>query len=119
MQVGFIGLGTMGASMAANLQKAGYKLVVHDVRQDSATPHLKAGAKWTDSPKAMAAQCQVIFTSLPGPPEVEAVAIGSNGLFEGMERAAPGLISPPTRRRWCAGCTKPSASGACTCLMRR
>jgi 3-hydroxyisobutyrate dehydrogenase len=45
MHVGFIGLGTMGAGMAANLQRAGYKLVVHDVHQDSATPHLKAGAK--------------------------------------------------------------------------
>src|SRR5262249_34691776 len=44
MQLGFIGLGYMGAGMAANLQKAGYKLVVHDIRQDSATPHLKAGA---------------------------------------------------------------------------
>ena len=88
MQVGFIGLGTMGAGMAANLQKAGYKLVVHDIRQDSATPHLKAGAKWADTPKALAAQCQVIFTSLPGPPEVEAVALGSNGLIEGIEKGS-------------------------------
>src|SRR5215813_10012212 len=88
MQLGFIGLGTMGAGMAANLQKAGYKLVVHDIRQKSATPHLKAGAKWADSPKALAPQCQVIFTSLPGPPEVEAVALGSDGLIEGMEKGS-------------------------------
>ena len=85
MQVGFIGLGTMGASMAINLQKAGYKLVVHDLRQNSATAHINAGAQWADSPKVLAAQCQVIFTSLPGPPEVEAVALGTNGLLEGME----------------------------------
>ena len=88
MQLGFIGLGTMGAGMAANLQKAGYKLIVHDVRQDSAMPHLKAGAKWADSPKALSAQCQAIFTSLPGPPEVEAVALGSNGLIEGMAKGS-------------------------------
>ena len=44
MPVGFIGLGTMGASMAANLQKAGYKLVVHDVRAETSAPHLEAGA---------------------------------------------------------------------------
>ena len=50
---------------------------MHDIRQDSAMPHLKAGAKWADSPKVLAAQCQVIFTSLPGPPEVEAVALES------------------------------------------
>ena len=88
MQVGFIGLGTMGASMATNLQKADYKLVVHDLRQNSATPHLNAGAEWADGPKVLAAQCQVIFTSLPGPAEVEAVALGSNGLLEGMEKGS-------------------------------
>ena len=49
MQVGFIGLGIMGASMAANLQNAGFQLVVHDIRQDS---HLQAGAKWADGPKS-------------------------------------------------------------------
>jgi 3-hydroxyisobutyrate dehydrogenase-like beta-hydroxyacid dehydrogenase len=88
MQVGFIGLGTMGASMATNLQKAGYKLIVHDIRQNSATPHLKAGAEWADSPKILAAQCEVIFTSLPGPPEVEAVALGPKGLIEGMQKGS-------------------------------
>ena len=48
MKVGFIGLGTMGASMASNLQRAGYELVVNDVREDAATPHLAAGAAWAD-----------------------------------------------------------------------
>ena len=48
MQVGFIGLGTMGARMAANLQKAGYKLVVHDLRKDAAAPHIAAGAVWAE-----------------------------------------------------------------------
>jgi 3-hydroxyisobutyrate dehydrogenase-like beta-hydroxyacid dehydrogenase len=88
MQVGFIGLGIMGASMAANLQRAGYKLVVHDVRENSATAHLKAGAKWADSPRALAAQCEVTFTSLPGPSEVEAVGLGPNGLMQGMQKGS-------------------------------
>ncbi len=88
MQVGLIGLGTMGASMAANLQTAGYQFVVHDLRQNSAMPHIKAGAKWADSPKSLAEQSKVIFTSLPGPAEVEAVALGSNGLIEGMEQGS-------------------------------
>jgi 3-hydroxyisobutyrate dehydrogenase len=78
----------MGASMAANLQKAGFKLVVHDIRQESATPHLKAGAEWADSAKSLAAQADVIFTSLPGPAEVEGVAIGADGLIEGMQRGS-------------------------------
>jgi len=49
MQVGFIGLGTMGAKMAASLQKAGYRLMVHDLRRDAAAPHLAAGAVWADT----------------------------------------------------------------------
>jgi 3-hydroxyisobutyrate dehydrogenase len=88
MQVGFIGLGIMGASMAANLQKAGFKLIVHDIRHESATPHLKAGAEWADSAKSLAAQADVIFTSLPGPAEVEGVALGADGLIEGMQRGS-------------------------------
>src|SRR3977135_93650 len=85
MKVGFIGLGTMGASMAANLQKAGYELVVHDIRRAAAERHLAAGAVWADTPKALAAECEVIFTSLPGPPEVQEVALGPNGLLAGMK----------------------------------
>ncbi|MGC8475172.1 MAG: NAD(P)-dependent oxidoreductase [Acetobacteraceae bacterium] len=76
MNVGFIGLGTMGASMAANALKGGHALVVHDLRRDSATRLLAAGAVWADSPAAVAAAADVVLTSLPGPPEVEAVAGG-------------------------------------------
>ena len=85
MQVGFIGLGTMGAGMAANLQKSGHALVVHDVRQSAAARHLAAGAIWADSPRAVAEQVDVVFTSLPGPPEVEAVAIGTDGILAGLK----------------------------------
>ncbi|HWB48534.1 MAG TPA: NAD(P)-dependent oxidoreductase [Stellaceae bacterium] len=84
MKVGFIGLGTMGNGMAANLQKAGYELVVHDIRRAAAEPYLAKGAVWADTPKALGEQCDVVFTSLPGPPEVEAVALGPNGLLAGM-----------------------------------
>src|SRR5262249_20771538 len=85
MQVGFIGLGIMGASMAANLQKAGYKLVVHDLKRQNASAHLAAGAQWAASPKAVAEACEVVFTSLPGPPEFESVAVGKDGLAEGFK----------------------------------
>jgi 3-hydroxyisobutyrate dehydrogenase len=89
MKAGFIGLGTMGASMAANLQNGlqarGDALVVHDIRRESASRHLQAGASWADSPQALAEQCDVIFTSLPGPPEFEAVAAG---LLAGIKRGA-------------------------------
>jgi 3-hydroxyisobutyrate dehydrogenase-like beta-hydroxyacid dehydrogenase len=84
MQVGFVGLGTMGASMAANLQKAGHLLTVHDLRRAAADPHLAAGAAWAASPREVAAASEVVFTSLPGPPEVEATALGPEGLLAGM-----------------------------------
>jgi 3-hydroxyisobutyrate dehydrogenase-like beta-hydroxyacid dehydrogenase len=84
MKVGFIGLGTMGASMASNLQKGGHELVVNDVRREAAAPHLAAGAVWADTPCQVAEAAHVVFTSLPGPAEVEAVAIGANGLIQGM-----------------------------------
>ena len=86
MQVGFIGLGTMGARMAANLQKAGHRLVVNDMKRGAAEPFLAAGALWADTPGAVAAATEVIFTSLPGPPEVEAVALGSEGLLPAMRK---------------------------------
>jgi 3-hydroxyisobutyrate dehydrogenase-like beta-hydroxyacid dehydrogenase len=88
MQLGFIGLGTMGASLAANLQKAGHQLTVHDIRRAAAEPHLKAGAAWAATPREVAASSEVVFTSLPGPPEVEAVALGADGLLAGMKRGA-------------------------------
>lgn len=74
MRVGFIGLGTMGASMALNVRKGGHELVVNDLRQEAAAPHLKAGATWAEGAREVAARSEVIFTSLPGPREVEAVA---------------------------------------------
>lgn len=88
MQIGFIGLGTMGAKMAANLQKAGYQLVVHDIRRAAAAPHLAAGAVWADSPRQVADAADVVFTSLPAPADVEAVALGESGLLAAMRPGA-------------------------------
>ena len=84
-RVGFIGLGTMGAGMAANIQRAGYELVVHDLREDAASPHLAAGATWADSPRAVGEACQIVLTSLPGPAEVRAATLGPDGLLQGMK----------------------------------
>jgi 3-hydroxyisobutyrate dehydrogenase len=84
MNIGFIGLGTMGRHMASHLIKAGHALTVHDVRREAAAPHLQAGARWADTPRAVATASEVVFTSLPGPPEVEAVALGDQGLLSGL-----------------------------------
>jgi len=86
--VGFIGLGTMGGKMATNILKAGYKLVVHDLHRQSAGHHLQAGAEWADTPRALAERSDVIFTSLPEPVDVERVALGADGLIEGVKSGA-------------------------------
>ncbi len=86
--VGFIGLGNMGGGMAGNLQKADYPMVVYDIRQAIAQPFVDQGARLASSAAEVASQCDVIFTSLPGPAEVEAVAVGPDGVLEGIKPGA-------------------------------
>lgn len=97
--VGFIGLGNMGSGMSMNIAKSGYKMIVHDLDRNAAIPILEFGAEWADSPREIAEKCDVIFTSLPGPLEVEAVATGENGLLEGVSGSSVWLdlsTSSPT-----------------------
>ena len=82
--VGFIGLGNMGSGMAGNIQKADYPLVVYDVRTEMAQALVKQGARGATSPAEVARLSEVIFTSLPGPKEVEEVALGAQGILQGI-----------------------------------
>ena len=93
--VGFIGLGNMGGGMAGNIQKAGYQMVVHDINEGATRPFLEGGAHLASSPADVASQCDVTFTSLPGPREVEAVAVGLEGVLQG---AKPVYIDLSTSR---------------------
>jgi 3-hydroxyisobutyrate dehydrogenase len=74
MKVGFIGIGTMGSHMALNVRKAGHEVAVHDMRESAAGPHLQAGCTWASSAREAAQNADVVFTSLPGPKEVQLVA---------------------------------------------
>jgi 3-hydroxyisobutyrate dehydrogenase len=74
----------MGGSMAYNTLQGGHELVVHDIRREAATPHLEAGATWADTPRQVAESADIVFTSLPGPVEVEAVVLGEDGILQGM-----------------------------------
>jgi 3-hydroxyisobutyrate dehydrogenase len=85
MKIGFIGLGAMGRLMASNLLRAGYGLRVSDLRRESAAALLTEGAVWAESPAQAARGVEVVFTCLPGPLEVEAVALAEDGLFGAME----------------------------------
>ncbi len=86
MNVGFIGIGQMGSHMARHILDAGYNLTVHDARKEVAQPLLAKGAKWADSPERMAETCQIILSCLPGPPEMEHVVYGQNGLMKGWKQ---------------------------------
>ncbi len=87
--VGFIGLGNMGGGMSANIQRAGYPMVVYDLREEVTKPLLEGGARLANSPAEVAQLSDVTFTSLPGPKEVEEVALSADGVLEGIR---PGSI---------------------------
>jgi 2-hydroxy-3-oxopropionate reductase len=89
IKVGYIGLGLMGKSIARNILKAGFPLVVHNRSQASANALASEGAKVAGSPAETAAQVDVVFTNLPDSPDVEKVALGEGGILEG---AHEGLI---------------------------
>jgi len=71
MQLGFVGTGTMGNPMARCLIEAGHRLTVHDLRREATSNLCDLGARWADTPRATAQASEVVFTSLPGPAEVE------------------------------------------------
>src|SRR2546421_1001535 len=88
MRIAFIGLGNMGRHMAANLQKAGHELIVHDVQRQAADSHLANGARWANSAAEAAQGAELILTSLPGPRQVEEVALGEGGVLQGAAQGA-------------------------------
>jgi 3-hydroxyisobutyrate dehydrogenase len=89
MDIGFIGVGNMGAGMANNLMKAGHALIIHDLRRDIAGPLLEQGATWADTPRQVAERSAITCTSLPAPADVETVALGESGILKG---ARPGTV---------------------------
>jgi len=89
MKIGFIGLGIMGSRMAANLQKRGHSLVVFNRTREKADSLVSAGAKWADSPAALAEEVEVIFTMLAHPDAVEDAALGKDGF---LSRSSPRQI---------------------------
>jgi 2-hydroxy-3-oxopropionate reductase len=89
LSVGYIGLGLMGKSIARNILRAGFPLVVHN-RSRRAVDELRAeGARPASSPAEVAAQVEIVFTNLPDTPDVLQVALGPGGV---IEAARPGLI---------------------------
>jgi 2-hydroxy-3-oxopropionate reductase len=82
--IGFIGLGIMGLPMVKNLLKAGYTVIGHDLNRQAVSDAVATGAEEAQSPKEIAQRSQVIITMLPDSPDVELVALGPDGLIEGV-----------------------------------
>ncbi|HQP07591.1 MAG TPA: NAD(P)-binding domain-containing protein, partial [Anaerolineaceae bacterium] len=89
MRIGYIGLGIMGKSMARNILKKGFDLVVYNRSQAAVQELVGEGAAAAGSPAEVASQVEVVFTNLPDSPDVEKVVLGENGIIHG---AHPGLI---------------------------
>jgi 3-hydroxyisobutyrate dehydrogenase len=100
--VGFIGLGNMGSPVAGHIQRAGYPMVVYDLRAQATRPFVERGAVLAQSAAQLAAQSEVVITALPLPRDVEAVACGAGGIIEGIGRGSIYIdisTSPPSLLR--------------------
>ncbi len=84
--IGWIGTGVMGVSMLSLIQKQGYDTIVYNRTKSKAQPLLDAGAKWADSPKAVAAQAGIVFTIVGFPDDVREVYMGENGILQSIAK---------------------------------
>ncbi len=106
MQLGFIGVGNIGTPMCRHLIEAGHTVLAYDVSANNLARIVNLGAQAAESPRAVAQACDIVFSSLPGPKEIEQVALGEDGI---IEAARPGLIyvdlstnAPATAQALCA-----------------
>ncbi|MDO4556823.1 MAG: NAD(P)-dependent oxidoreductase [Lachnospiraceae bacterium] len=88
MKIGFIGVGNMGRPMAENLLKAGYEVNVYDLAKEPVEEMKKQGANACETNRELAAQSDVIFTSLPNGKIVESVMAGSNGVIDACKEGS-------------------------------
>ena len=102
MKVAFIGLGTMGAGMAANILKAGHELTVHNRTREKEEAVAKEGALRAASPKEAASGAEIIVVCVSDTPDVEEIILGDNGVIQGASEGAivvdMSTISPTATR---------------------
>src|ERR1700687_4190831 len=88
LAVAFIGLGKMGAAMAANIRRAGHPLVIWNRSSDKAAPLLDLGARLAKTPAAAAADADIVISSLADDGSVQAVVSGPQGVLAGLRPGA-------------------------------
>ena len=96
MRLGFVGTGAMGAPMASCLIDAGHELAVYDVRPEATAPLAARGGRVVGGPAEVARLSDVVFTSLPGPREVEQVVLDSSSGILAEMAAGGGYIDMTT-----------------------
>jgi len=84
MQVGFVGLGAMGAGIVPRLLNAGHRVTGWNRSAEKAAPLLKAGMNWAGTPRAVAEQSEIVFSIVTDAPAVRAVALGKDGILSGL-----------------------------------
>ncbi|HEY6288637.1 MAG TPA: NAD(P)-dependent oxidoreductase [Nitrospiraceae bacterium] len=94
-RIGWIGTGVMGSSMCGHLLTCGYCVTVHSRTRSKAQPLLDRGAQWAESPRAVAAESNVLFTMVGFPQDVRTIYFGETGILAGA-RAATILIDMTT-----------------------
>jgi len=103
MDIGLVGVGTMGILVVSTLVKAGYRVVACDVDPNSLQRAQVLGAIPADCPQTVAEQTEIILLVLPGPPQVEAVVTGDHGLLAGAQSGQAivdmSTVDPATTRR--------------------
>ena len=103
MNVAFIGMGTMGASMALNILKAGHEVVVYNRTREKELPLIDAGALRADTPRLAAAHAELIITCVSDTPDVEAIVLGDEGVIHGAPAGSlvvdMSTISPTSTRQ--------------------
>ncbi len=104
-RIGFIGLGHMGSGMTRNLLKAGFTVIVNDIRRAAAEELLANGARWASTPAEVAGVSDVVITMLPTPRHVEEVALGPQGLVHSLVNGSmwidmsTSILGPQARAR--------------------
>ena len=89
MNIGFVGLGAMGAGIVPRLMAAGHTVTGFNRSKDKAAPLLKSGMRWADSPREVAAASEVVFSIVTDAAAVRAVALGDDGVIAGL---TPGSV---------------------------
>src|SRR3990170_6098035 len=109
-KLGFIGLGIMGKPMARNLMKAGYPIIVYDIRPESVEELRKEGAGGASSCKEVAENCKIVITMVPDSADSEAAILGPNGVLAGCRPETIILdmssIAPLVSQKIAAECAK-------------